>query len=257
MKDQLNSNNKPLYRIPDLFTGLANLVSGESTRHGGVSSGPYNSLNLGGSTLDNPDNVAENNRRFFESLGIPLSQVAKSHQVHGSEILVVTQAGRFDGYDALITNVPAVQLSVTIADCTPILIFDPVKKAVAAVHAGWRGTVQQIVLKTVKLLQETYGSNPADCLAFVGTCIDACSFEVGEEVAENFQSDYKSRDEQTGKFFVDLKAANRSQLIEAGVKPENIEVSPYSTVIHNEDYFSYRKEKGLTGRLLATIGIKE
>lgn len=257
VKDQPSSNNKPLYRIPDLFAGLTNLVSGESTRHGGISSEPYNSLNLGGSTLDNPENVAENNRRFFVSLGIDLSQVAKSHQVHGCEILIVTEAGRFEGYDALITNVPAVQLSVTIADCTPILIFDPVKKAVAAIHAGWRGTVGQIVLKTVKLLHETYGSDPSDCLAFVGTCIDECSFEVGEEVAENFQSAHKRWDEQKSKFFVDLKAANRDQLIEAGVNPDHIEISPYSTVIHNEDYFSYRKEKGLTGRLLATIGIKD
>jgi YfiH family protein len=257
VKDQPNSNNKPLYRIPDLFTGLAELVSGESTRHGGVSSEPFNTLNLGGATSDIPENVAENNRRFFESLDIKFAQVAKSHQIHGCEILVVREPGRFEGYDALITNIPGVQLSVTIADCTPILIFDPVHKAVAAIHAGWRGTVQQIVLKTVKLLQETYGSDPADCLAFVGTCIDACSFEVGDEVAENFHSEFKRWDAQKSKFFVDLKAANRAQLIEAGLQPDHIEVSPYSTVLHNEDYFSYRKENGLTGRLLATIGLKK
>jgi len=255
VKDQPKSDKKPLYRIPDIFAGIPNLVSGESTRHGGVSVSPYNSLNLGGSTKDNPENVTENNRRFFESLGINPDQVAKSHQVHEAEILIVTEPGRFEGYDAMITNIPDVQLSVTIADCTPILIYDPVKMAVAAIHAGWRGTVQQIVAKTAEKLKKEYGTNPVDCLAFVGTCIDECSFEVGEDVADNFQSVYKRWDDQKNKFFVDLKSANRDQLIEAGLKPENIEISPYSTVIHNEDYFSYRKENGLTGRLLATIGL--
>lgn len=255
MKDQPNSGKKPLYRIPDIFSSVSNLISGESTRHGGVSVYPYNSLNLGGSTTDNPENVAENNKRFFGELGIELSQVAKSHQVHGAEILIVTEAGRFEGFDALITNIPEIQLSVTIADCTPVLIYDPVKKAVAAIHAGWKGTVSQIVSKTVELLKKEYGTNPSDCLAFVGTCIDECSFEVDEDVAGNFQSVYKRRDDQKNKFFVDLKSANRDQLIEAGMKKENIEISPYSTVLNNEDYFSYRKEKGLTGRLLATIGM--
>ncbi|MCF2442813.1 peptidoglycan editing factor PgeF [Dyadobacter sp. CY345] len=255
MKDQPNSDKKPLYRVPNIFAGIPNLVFGESTRHGGVSLSPYNSLNLGGSTADNPENIAENNKRFFEALGIELRQVAKSHQVHGAEILVVTEPGRFEGYDALITNIPDVQLSVTIADCTPILVYDPVKKAVAAIHAGWKGTVLQIVLKTLELFKQEYGTNPFDCLAFVGTCIDECSFEVDEDVAGNFQSVYKRWDDQKNKFFVDLKSANRDQLIEAGLKSENIEISPYSTVLNNEDYFSYRKEKGLTGRLLATIGM--
>lgn len=255
VKDQPNSGSKPIYRIPTIFSNIPNLVSGESTRHGGVSVSPYNSLNLGGSTKDNPENVAENNRLFFEALGINLQHVAKSHQVHEAEILVVTEPGRFEGYDALITDIIDVQLSVTIADCTPILIYDPVKKVVAAIHAGWRGTVQQIVLKTAEKLKDQYGTNPADCLAFVGTCIDECSFEVGEDVADNFQSVYKRWDDQKKKFFVDLKSANRDQLVHVGLKSENIEVSPYSTVIHNEDYFSYRKENGLTGRLLATIGL--
>jgi len=255
VKDQPNLNKKPLYRTPDIFADVPDLISGESTRHGGVSVSPYDSLNLGGSTKDDPENVAENNRIFFKALGVDLHQVAKSHQVHEAEILVVDEPGRFEGYDALITNIGGIQLSVTVADCTPILIYDPVKKAVAAIHAGWRGTVQQIVFKTVEKLKEQYGTKPADCLAFVGTCIDECSFEVGEDVADNFQSVYKRWDNQKNKFFVDLKSANRDQLIAAGLKSESIEVSPYSTVIDNEDYFSYRKENGLTGRLLATIGL--
>ncbi|WP_159467078.1 peptidoglycan editing factor PgeF [Dyadobacter sp. 3J3] len=257
MKDQPSSNKKPLYRIPEIFTAFTNLVTAESTRHGGVSPVPFNSLNLGGSTTDSPENVLENNNRFFTSLNIDFEKVAKSHQVHGAEILVVTVPGRYEGFDAMITHVPNIHLAVTIADCTPILIFDPVKKVVAAIHAGWRGTVQQIVLKTGLAMQKEYGTIPEDCLAYVGTCIDECSFEVGEDVADNFGSAFKRWDDQKNKFFVDLKSANREQLISFGIKPENVEVSPFSTVLNNEDYFSYRYENGLTGRMLVTIGLTE
>jgi len=257
VKDQPNSDNKPLYRIPELFADFTNLVAAESTRYGGVSPVPYNALNLGGATKDAPENVLENNKRFFGSLNIDLEKVAKSHQVHGAEILTVTKPGRYEGYDALIANISNIQLAVTIADCTPVLIFDPVKKAVAAIHAGWRGTVQEIVLKTALTLQKEYGSNPQDCLAYIGTCIDECSFEVGEDVADNFDSGFKRWDQQKKKFFVDLKSANKDQLLRAGIKPENIEVSPFSTVLDNTDYFSYRYENGLTGRMLATIGLTE
>ena len=246
----------PLHRSPQLFNKFPNVIIAESTRHGGVSQYPYQSLNLGGSTADDTENVTENNRRFFSALNVSLSQVAKSHQIHGTEILTVKQPGRYEGYDALITNIPNIQLAVTIADCTPILIYDPVKKAVAAIHAGWRGTAQNIVVKTVLALQNEFGSDPENCIAFIGTCIDECSFEVGEEVAENFVSKHKRWDPEKNKFFVDLKMANKDQLMDAGLSAENIEISSYSTVLNNEDYFSYRYEKGLTGRMLATIGFK-
>jgi YfiH family protein len=245
---------KPIYRTPKIFSGYGNVIAAESTRHGGVSEAPYHSLNLGGATGDSPEKVMENNHRFFGALGVPFEHVAKSHQVHGAGILNVIQAGRFDGYDALITNQPEIQLAVTIADCTPILIYDPVSKAAAAIHAGWRGTVQQIVSKTIVQMQQHFGSAPANCLAYIGTCIDQCSFEVGQDVADHFNSSHKMWDAQKQKFFIDLKQANKDQLFNAGLSAEKIEVSTFSTVIHNDDYFSYRHENGLTGRMLATIG---
>jgi YfiH family protein len=243
------------HRKPKIFSQFKNLVAAESTRHGGVSLAPYDTLNLGGSTQDKPELVAENNLRFFASLGIGLDQVAKSHQVHGSEVLAVRKAGRFEGYDAMITNVAGIQLAVTIADCTPILLFDPQKKVIAAIHAGWRGTVLQIVRKTLLVMNQEYGSVSKNCYAYIGTCIDHCSFEVGEEVAEHFGVDHKEWNDIKQKYFVNLKAANRDQLIAEGVDPKNIEISPYSTVLNNDDYFSYRKENGITGRMLATIGM--
>ena len=249
--------DSPMYRKPKIFSLFSDLVAAESTRHGGVSNMPYSSLNLGGSTADSEENVLENNLRFFGSLNVQLESTAKSFQVHGCEILTVVKPGRYEGYDAMITSIPNIQLAVTIADCTPILIYDPVIKAVAAIHAGWRGTVQDIVFKTIRSLESEFGSKPANCYAYVGTCIDECSFEVGQEVAVNFDSGYKRWDSLKGKFFVDLKKANKDQLIKAGLIPDNIEVSDYSTVANNDDYFSYRLENGQTGRMLATIGMKQ
>ena len=244
-----------MFRSPALFKQFPELIAAESTRHGGVSPAPFSSLNLGMSTGDSPLHIEENRRRFWLVLGVSAGQVAAAHQVHGSDILTVTQPGRYDGYDALITNRANIVLTVTIADCTPVLLYDPVQRAVAAIHAGWRGTVQQIAAKAVMKMQEEFGTNPADCYAYIGTCIDECAFEVGEDVAGHFAEEYKRYDHGLQKYFVDLKAANLAQLRSAGVPENHVEVSTFSTVLHNEDYFSYRLEKGQTGRMLSAIAI--
>jgi len=244
------------YLQPRIFSSIPDLIAAESTRHGGLSQGAYAALNVGISTEDDPAVVAENRRIFFNSLGLQSDQVASSYQVHGDDVLKVESPGRTDGYDALITQVPNVFLTVTIADCTPILIADPHSRAVAAIHAGWRGTAAEIVRKTLVRMQEEYGTKPGHCYAYIGTCIDECSFEVNADVADHFASEHKRWDESLQKYFVDLKAANRAQLLAAGVPTEQIEVSPYSTVLHNEHFFSYRKEKGVTGRMVNVIGFK-
>ncbi|GAB2790952.1 peptidoglycan editing factor PgeF [Rhabdobacter roseus] len=244
----------PLFRSPAVFADFPALVAAESTRHGGVSPAPYASLNLGLSTADDAQNVAENRRRFWDSLGIAAAQVVTTYQVHGAEVLCPTEPGHYQGFDALITRQANLFLAVNVADCTPVLIYDPVGKAVAAVHAGWRGTCQQIVAKTLARMRQEWGTDPANCRAYIGTCIDECSFEVGPEVAEHFALAYQRFEPGTQKYFIDLKAANQSQLLAAGVLPTHIEVSSYSTVLHNHDYFSHRFEKGITGRMLALIG---
>ncbi|MFN8345129.1 MAG: peptidoglycan editing factor PgeF [Spirosomataceae bacterium] len=242
------------FRTPAVFSAFPHLVAVESTRHGGVSEAPYASLNLGINTQDHEENVAANRRIFFEKSGISETRFASSFQIHGDKVQVVTESGRTEGYDALITDRPNVFVGVTVADCTPVLIFDRRTKAVAAVHAGWRGTVAQIVRKTLETMQQTYGTQAADCYAYVGTCIDECSFEVGAEVAEQFEAGFKRFDAGLGKYLIDLKRANAAQLTAFGIPSLQIEISPYSTITHNADYFSYRLEKGQTGRMLAIIG---
>ncbi len=161
-----------------------------------------------------------------------------------------------EGCDAVITNKPNVFACVSIADCTPVLIFDTKNKASAAIHAGWRGTVANIVTETLKAMQVNYGTKGEDCLAFIGACIGEKNFEVGEEVAIQFNDDVKRFDSEKKKYFVDLKKENKKQLLQFGLKESNIEISNYCTIADNDKFFSYRKEKGVTGRMLAVIGFK-
>ncbi|UFH54317.1 peptidoglycan editing factor PgeF [Spirosoma sp. KNUC1025] len=244
------------HHIPAIFSIFSNLIAAESTRHGGVSPIPFASLNLGINTSDDPANVDENRRRFFAAIGAADGTFASAHQVHGMDILYTTEPGRFNGYDALITNQPGLLIGVTVADCVPILIYDHANKAVAAIHAGWRGTVGAIVTKTLTRMHQQFGTTPAQCYAYVGTCIDECSFEVGPEVADQFDATFKREDTQTGKAYIDLKKANAQFLLDFGIPEAQIERSPFSTVLNNSTYFSYRAEHGQTGRMLAVIAIK-
>jgi polyphenol oxidase len=242
---------------PNIFSAFPNLIAGQSKRTGGVSKGDFNSLNLGLNTEDAEEYVEQNRKLFFSSLGINESNLASSHQVHGNEILIAHQAQRATGYDAIITNKANLFVAVTIADCTPVLIYDKHTHVVAAIHAGWRGTASKIVERTLNEMQKNFGTNAVDCFAYIGTCISKNAFEVGNEVAEQFDNAFVQFNETKQKHYVDLKAANLQQLQGFGVPLTQIEVAETCTVINNDSYFSYRKENGKTGRMLAVIGRKE
>lgn len=244
------------YYQPEIFAHCPAIVAAESTRHGGVSQPPFDTLNLGLHTDDALLNVEENRRRFFSAVNYSTHQVAHAHQVHGTAVAIAHTAGHYAGFDALITNQPGILLSITVADCVPILLYDSVSQSIAAVHAGWRGTVGGVVEAALSALAQGYGTRAVDCLAYIGTCIDACHFEVGPEVAAHFDATSSAWDEAHQKHFVDLKAANRQQLLALGLLPSRIEVSPRSTFADSGDYFSHRRDKGHTGRMLAVIGLR-
>jgi YfiH family protein len=233
------------------------LIIAQSTRLGGFSKPPYASLNLGLHTPDNEKNVLENRQRFCTDLGVDALDLAGGFQVHGNEVLRVNEPGQREGYDAFITNEAGVILSVTIADCCPILLYDPVRQAVGAAHAGWKGTIGQIAARTLEAMCDAYGTLPADCWAYLGTCIGADDFEVDADVADYFEDTYKRWKPSTKKYHLDLKAASRDQLQKLGVPLSQLECSAYSTVTHNDRYFSHRAEKGKTGRMLAVIGMRK
>ncbi len=242
---------------PTVFSAFATLVAAQSTRHGGVSPVPFASLNLGLSSGEERKQVVENRQRFFNSLGFTSSEIALSFQVHDDKILVTDQPGNYEGYDAIITRQKKVFVGVSVADCTPILIYDADNEVVAAIHAGWKGTVKQIAAQTLQVMQQNFGSQPQACFAYIGTCISECAFEVDADVADNFDPAFKRWDSEKNKFFVDLKRANATQLRKAGIPERQIEISPFCTVAQNQDYFSYRKEGKRSGRMLAVIGMKE
>lgn len=244
-----------MHRAPSIFAPF-DIVAAESTRHGGVSPAPFASLNLGVNTDDDPANVDENRRRLFRDIGADAFGFASSHQVHGTDVLLATNAGRFTGYDALITDRPGLLLGVTVADCVPILIYDHAHRAVAAIHAGWRGTVGGIVTQTLAAMQRQFGTVGAQCYAYVGTCIDETTFAVGEEVAEQFDPAFVRTDPYNQKICADLKGANVRLLTDFGVPATQIEVSAFSTVLNKGDYFSYRAEGGQTGRMLTVVSIR-
>lgn len=231
----------------------------QSTRHGGVSPAPWTSLNLGLHTDDDPARVQENRRRFFAALDVDPSWVAGGHQVHGAEVCVVDRPGQYEGYDAFVTDRRGIFLSVTVADCVPVLLYDARTGAVGAAHAGWRGTVAGVVRAALDAMQRHFATCPRDVRAWIGAAIGFDHFEVGEEVARHFAARQgelllKKPGARPGKWYVDLKAANRLQLEEAGVPAAQIELAPWCTVTHNADFFSYRKEGGRTGRMLAVVG---
>ncbi|MFD3407265.1 peptidoglycan editing factor PgeF [Aquirufa sp. HETE-83D] len=237
---------------PTIFQSIPGLVAGVSTRHGGLSEAPYASLNVGVHTDDDPAVIEQNLSLFCTDLGISPVDLARSYQVHGDKIWVTGRAGYQSGFDAMVSVQPGVFAGVGIADCTPILLADPVTRVCAAIHAGWKGTVAQIVHKTAKRMMENRGSNPADILAYIGPCISLAHFEVGNEVAAQFDSAFKTR--KGAKWHVDLKAANAAQLQALGI--QQIEIDSACTVENNADFFSHRTEKGVTGRMLALIGFQ-
>jgi len=243
----------------------AGFANGFSTRGGGVSPFPDNSLNLAGFDEDDHANIYENRRRFLAVFGSD-TKLATAWQVHGDTIKTIetlNDAERTEERaDALISGLDGLLVGVKTADCVPVIIGDPRRGAFAAVHAGWRGTVQSIARKAVMELERVYGSKPADLLCAIGPAACGRNYEVGQEVIDQFAASLADSDRyftptRDGHALVDLHAANRDQLIDAGVSPDNVFTAPFCTMERPDLFFSYRLEKqkyGKTGRLLSVIG---
>lgn len=243
----------------------AGFANGFSTRGGGVSDFPENSLNLAGFNEDQAENIYENRRRFLTVFDDDF-RLAMVWQVHGDNIKVVNSLDQIgdseEKADAVISNLPNLLAGAKTADCVPVLIGDPVTGSYAAVHAGWRGTVQSIVVKAVKKLTEVYHTDPQNMLAAIGPAAGCTSYEIGSDVIEAFKENV-SRSEKyftatrEGHALVDLHQANRDQLLAAGLADDKIYTAPFCTMERPDLFFSYRLEKqkyGKTGRLLSVIG---
>lgn len=242
-------------------------TNGFSTRLGGVSEFPANDLNLAGYDEDSEEHIAENRRRFL-SVFDGSYKLASCWQIHSADVRHVKDlADAEDGnykMDALVSDAKGVLLGVKTADCVPVLIGDTKTNAFAAIHAGWRGTVQSIVLNAIKKMREFYGTHPEDLICAIGPAATCENYEIGAEVMDAFRENFPNCEHlftptRENHALIDLHTANKEQLLSVGVLEENIFTAPLCTMERTDLFFSYRVEKklyGKTGRLMSVIGRK-
>ena len=244
-----------------------NLQAGFSTRNGGVSRPPFNSLNLGYNTEDARHNVEGNRSTLARAFELQTHQLLTVNQVHGNDILVIDQANYDLSHflsiesDAIVTNQPGIMIGVLVADCYPVLLFDPQQRAVAVIHVGWRGAANGLLGKTVASLQSVFGSRPEQLLAAVGPGIAAHSYTVDRPVRDAFQagSGHWSRiakETELHQWQLDLQKSCLLQLEDAGLADNQISVVVECTCCHRELFFSYRRDQGQTGRQMGFVLLK-
>jgi polyphenol oxidase len=275
-----------LNKLPWLVHGFSTLLGGVSAlagRSAVAEEKVEQVLNLGFAEWDSRENVLENRRRFQSALGARELALVSLKQFH-SDVVHVFETPPADSCrgDASVSNQPGFLLGVQTADCVPILLVDPRERVVAAVHAGWRGTLQRIVTKAIGKMQMEFATKPADLLAALGPAIGGCCYEVGTEVSSAYLAQFPDAAEwfdepRTGdepnplqwlsmmppghqlppkSVRLDLRKANRAQLLAAGLSAKNIFVSDLCTACRRDLLFSYRKEGAQSGRLLSVIGIR-
>jgi hypothetical protein len=264
---EMKKAGKVHYLEPRIFAATGAAFQGFTTRHEGVSRQPCNSLNLGTATLDSPHSVQGNRSILARAFGARAERLVTVTQVHGTDLLVIDTPNPDYAHflklecDGLITNQPGIMIGVCVADCVPILLLDPKKKVVAALHAGWKGTAGEIAWKGVEALVGMFGSKPGDILAAVGPAIGRCCYEVDTQVMETFRNsgaELECFEKKTapGKWRLDLAAANYRQLLAAGLSETNIETTPLCVSCEHDLFFSFRRDGEETGRQMGFIELK-
>lgn len=240
----------------------AGVLNACSCRLHGASAVQAGTLNLALHVGDEPELVLRNRGRFAEAIGVDAKRFTTCAQVHGSEVAVVDEAlvgagaltlsDTIANTDALITKLRNVPLLLFYADCVPVLIADTKSSAIGLAHAGWRGTVAQIAKKTVRALQESFGCEPQNLVAAIGPSIGSCCYEVDDFVrdrAAGYEEFFAPVPEKQGRYMLDLWGYNRRELVESGLRAENIAVAGVCTAHNHELFCSYRAEQGKTGRM--------
>lgn len=265
--EEITADGLPLLQFPALRQedGIRHAFT---TRAGGVSAGHLASLNLSFSRGDEETNVRENFRRVARFFGVPEERFVFSDQTHTANVRVVTEddAGcgltrprSYADVDGLVTDVPELVLSIFTADCVPVYFYDPVRRAIGLSHSGWKGTAARIGAETVRLMREKYGTDPADLLCAIGPSICQDCYEVSADVADIFAAEFAGHeaelliDKGNGKYQLDLWAANRIVLTEAGVKQAHISVTDICTCCNPDLLFSHRASHGMRGNMGAFL----
>lgn len=245
------------------------LTAGFTSRHGGVSSGEFGSLNCGLHVEDIHEDVVTNRHKLAEALHVDLQQCTYAEQVHGNKVLKVTRSHAGAGIDsreraiqatdAFITNESGLFLHVMFADCVPLYFYDPVGRVVGLAHAGWKGTVLQIATHTLNLMHQEYGTKAEHVMAAIGPSIQGCCYEVNDTVVSQFSSLMQKLDisnteangnipiyesKQNGKYNLNLQQMNRQIMIKAGIMPSHIEMSSLCTSCRSDIFFLIAKKRG-------------
>lgn len=245
------------------------IVHFSSTRDGGISSGEFASLNLGNYSDDSRENIDHNRQLLCNELHIPTQNLIGAHQVHSAKTILIDKTllalpeserkAALEGFDALLCNISGICITVTTADCVPILLYDPIHKAVAAIHSGWKGTLDNIAAATIDKMQEHFDTDPRSLVAAIGPCISGEAYEVGEELYQQFQekgfdvSRYFSP-KSGQKYLFDVRAVVFDEIKTKGVK--DIEISTHCTYSEPELFFSARRQGIRSGRMLSGIKIE-
>ena len=232
-----------------------------TTRQGGCSTGNYAAFNINGYCGDDEVHIAANKVALCGLLGIDCNRLVMPHQVHDCVVRRIDgpQQGVIEGVDAVMTDVPQLCIGVSTADCIPVLLYDSTHRAISAVHAGWRGTILRIVQKAVEAMHDAYGTVSAELHVVIGPGISLDSFEVGDEVYEQFHAagfDMQPISRHDAKWHIDLPMCNRLQLMEAGIPANHIQMTNICTYQQYERYFSARRLGIQSGRIYTGILIK-
>lgn len=257
------------YGLLSAYPDISHFVT---ARRGGHSEGSYATFNCSPYSGDDPGRVRRNQELLCEVLSLKPEQLVIPFQTHGTKACIIDhsflsaspecRAELLYGVDAVITRLPGVCVCISTADCIPVLLYDRTHQVVAAVHAGWRGTVSYIVGQTLEKMRTAFGTEGQEVVACIGPGISLQSFEVGEEVYEAFRingfdmSRISIRKPETRKYHIDLYEANRLQLLDFGVPGCQIEVAGICTYIHHTDFFSARRLGIKSGRILSGIMLK-
>ena len=269
---QIKENKGVTWLTYPAFEQFADIVHGFSTRLGGVSEGIYASMNLSFTRGDKDAAVYENYRRFADALGFSERDIVTSDQTHTANVRIITEEARGNGItkpraytdvDGMITNVRGLVLATFYADCVPLYFVDPVHHAIGLSHSGWRGTVAKIGAVTIRKMQETYGTDPADVYAAIGPSICQECYEVSEDVILEFQKSFAPEHweklfykKENGKYQLNLWEANKIIFTEAGIAEKHISMPGICTCCNPEFLFSHRASHGKRGNLGAFLGLK-
>ena len=250
MFNAVHTNDLIVYQSA-LLNSWNGICHGFSARVGGVSNSPYNTLNLGLSVGDIPENVHKNRELFFQALKSDPQQSAQGIQVHGNTIQIVDHPGTFESADALITTQKNIPLVIKTADCAPVILFEPEQRVVAAVHAGWQSVVKGILENTIRIMTENFNCKPEIIKCAIGPSIRSCCYEVKNDVSRRFPDDVILW--ENNKSYLDIPKAIQVRLVDQGIQIENIDDSQLCTACNEKLFFSHRRDKGKTGRMMTAV----